>query len=302
MKALVISGGGSKGAFAGGVAQYLLEENKCKYDMFIGTSAGALLIPLLSIGKIKALYDVFTSISQSDIFNVNPFVIHKENGIYKTRINHLGTIKMFLEGKKTFGESHNLRNLIKNILTEEDFIEIKNSETDVVITVANLTRMLLEYKSVKECSYDDFCDWMWGSSNVVPFMSLLEKDGFEYADGGLGDIVPVSKAIAMGATEIDVIILDTERRSIKNPPVRNAMELTIRAFDFMLNQIENDDLLIGRMEGVQNNVQLNIYQPPENLTNNSLIFDSGKMKEWWAYGLKYAREIGPSCKQIKPTE
>ena len=301
MKALVISGGGSKGAFAGGVAQYLIEESKNKYDMFIGTSAGALLIPLLSIGKIQALYNVFTSITQSDIFNVNPFVIHKENGIYKTKINHLGTIKMFLEGKKTFGESRNLRNLIKNILTNEDFIKIKDSEVDVVNTIANLTRILLEYKSIKECSYDDFCDWMWGSSNVVPFMSLLEKNGFEYADGGLGDIVPVSKAIAMGATEIDIIILNTEKRSIKNPPVRNAMELTIRAFDFMLTQIESDDLLIGRMEGIQNNVQLNIYQPPENLTNNSLIFDAVKMKEWWAYGLKYARENSPTYKQIKST-
>lgn len=301
MKALVISGGGSKGAFAGGVAQYLIEESNNKYDMFIGTSAGALLIPLLSIGKIKALYDVFTSISQSDIFNVNPFVIYKENDIYKTRINHLGTVKMFLSGKKTFGESYNLRNLIRKILTNEDFLKIKNSVPDVVITVSNLTTMLLEYKSIKESSYDDFCDWMWASSNVVPFMSLLQKNGFEYADGGLGDIIPVSKAIEMGATEIDVIILNREKRNIKNPSVKNAMELTIRAFDFMLNQIENDDLLIGRMEGIQNNVHLNIYQPPETLTNNSLIFDPIQMKAWWAYGLKYARENGPSFKKIKPT-
>ena len=40
MRALVISGGGSKGAFAGGVAQYLLEEKKKEYDLFIGTSTG----------------------------------------------------------------------------------------------------------------------------------------------------------------------------------------------------------------------------------------------------------------------
>ena len=40
MRALVISGGGSKGAFAGGVAQYLLEEKKREYDLFIGTSTG----------------------------------------------------------------------------------------------------------------------------------------------------------------------------------------------------------------------------------------------------------------------
>ena len=39
--ALVISGGGSKGPFAGGVAQYLIEETKHHYDLFLGTSTGA---------------------------------------------------------------------------------------------------------------------------------------------------------------------------------------------------------------------------------------------------------------------
>lgn len=36
MRAMVISGGGSKGAFAGGVAQYLIEELNYKYDIFFG--------------------------------------------------------------------------------------------------------------------------------------------------------------------------------------------------------------------------------------------------------------------------
>ena len=45
MRALVISGGGSKGAFAGGVAQYLMQENGCEYDILIGSSTGSLLIP-----------------------------------------------------------------------------------------------------------------------------------------------------------------------------------------------------------------------------------------------------------------
>ena len=54
-RALVISGGGSKGAFAGGVAQYLMEENKRDYDIFIGTSTGSLMVSHLAIGKIKEL-------------------------------------------------------------------------------------------------------------------------------------------------------------------------------------------------------------------------------------------------------
>lgn len=35
MRALVISGGGSKGAFAGCVAQYLMEREKHNYDLFL---------------------------------------------------------------------------------------------------------------------------------------------------------------------------------------------------------------------------------------------------------------------------
>lgn len=300
MKALVISGGGSKGAFAGGIAQFLIDDCKKQYDLFIGTSAGSLLIPLLSLGEIKKLHDIFTSVTQADIFNVNPFIIHKKkNGEYKTKINHLGIVKMFLQRKKTFGESLNLRNLIGQILTKEDFLKIKTGGPDVVVTVANLTTMQVEYKLAKNCSYYDFCDWMWASSNVVPFMSLLQKNNTEYADGGLGNIVPVSHAIKMGATEIDVIILKAEMHLVKNPPVRNALELTERAFDFMLNQIQMDDLLIGQMEGVQKNVRLNIYQPPQILTTNSLIFDPQKMKEWWRYGLKYAREKNPSYQLIE---
>jgi NTE family protein len=37
---MVISGGGSKGAFAGGITEFLLDECGYKYDMFIGTSTG----------------------------------------------------------------------------------------------------------------------------------------------------------------------------------------------------------------------------------------------------------------------
>ncbi|MEO9209572.1 MAG: hypothetical protein ABI208_00660, partial [Ginsengibacter sp.] len=85
------------------------------------------------------------------------------------------------------------------------------------------------------------------------------------------------------------------KRQIKNPPVRNALELTERAFNFMVNQIQIDDVTIGRMEGIQKDIILNFYQPPQTLTDNSLIFDPVKMKEWWNIGLQYARENSPDC-------
>lgn len=297
MRALVISGGGSKGAFGGGIAEYLIKECRNKYDLFLGTSVGSLLIPLLSIGEIDRLKTVFTTITQNDVFNTHPFIVTKNNGEFRTRINHFGIVKMFFKGKKTFGESENLRRLIRKTITKDDFKRMQDNESDVIVTVSNLSCNSVEYKSLNECTYLDYCDWIWASASVVPFMSLVEKNGFEYADGGMGNIVPVYEAIMRGATEIDVILFKSDKRVLVKP-ARNALEITGRVFDFMLNQIESGDIILAKCEGIHRKVQLNFFQPQEELTINSLIFDPVQMTRWWEQGFKYAKTQGPSCKNL----
>ena len=298
MKALVISGGGSKGAFAGGLAEYLITVQKREYKIFIGSSTGSLLVPLLAIGKLGKLKTVFTSVTQEDIFNNCPFIIKKVNGVYKTSINHWGILKMFFKKKKTFGESENLRKLISYAITEPDFEEIQNLQHEVIVTVSNLITMTTEYKDSKECTYDDFCEWIWASTSLVPFMSLIEKNGFEYADGGMGDVIPIYHAIQKGATDIDVIVLKTDHSLQNRYPVRNAFDLTTRVFDFMLRQIGTDDITIGRLEGLSKNIKLNFYHPPEDLTTNSLIFDPEQMKQWWDQGFAVGKENNPESRVI----
>ena len=74
MRALVISGGGSKGAFGGGVAQYLLREKFCKYDILIGSSTGSLLIPHLALGEVEKIYDIYTKGLISKILFISTLV------------------------------------------------------------------------------------------------------------------------------------------------------------------------------------------------------------------------------------
>ena len=169
------------------------------------------MVPLLSIGETDKLKKVFTTVTQEDIFNNSPFIIKKINGKFKTSINHLGIIKMFLKRKKTFGESENLRLLIRDTITQTDYERIQSLTGEVIVTVSNLSTMIVEYMAAKDCSYDDFCDWIWASTSLVPFMSLVTKNGYEYADGGMGDIVPIYHAIQKGATDIDIIVLKTGR-------------------------------------------------------------------------------------------
>ena len=176
---------------------------------------------------------------------------------------------------------------------------MKKNSSDVLVTVSNLSANVVEYKRLKDYGYQDYCEWIWASSNMVPFMSLLEKNGSEYADGGFADLVPITEAIYRGAEEIDVIVLKSDQVKHEKKLSRNALELTTRAFDFMLDQISNDDIVIGNLEGKRRQVKINFYRPQTVLTDNSLIFKPELMKEWWQEGYDYAKLNNPACQCIE---
>src|SRR6056297_178910 len=155
MRALVISGGGSKGAFAGGVAQYLIQEEGKEYDLFLGTSTGSLLIPHLAMGNIDKVYEIYTNVNQRKIFSINPFVVKRKEGREYVTINYFNMFWQFVRKKRTFGESQNLRKHIKRNFSEEDFSKLKNQVEDVVVTVSNLSKNRVEYKSINDFTYDD---------------------------------------------------------------------------------------------------------------------------------------------------
>lgn len=299
MKALVISGGGSKGAFAGGVAEYLIEEKGKNYDLFLGTSTGSLMVSHLALGKLLELKAIYTTVSQRKIFSNNPFIVRTVHGEKVVSVNHLNTLWNFINGRRTFGESKNLRKFIKKYITEAYFNRIVNSDKDVIVTVSNLTTNQVEYKSIKDCNYLDFCDWIWGSCNYVPFMSVLQKDNFEYADGGFGCIVPIQEAIRRGAKEVDVIILETEVAQTNRLPSKNPFSLMSSVFSFMLDHVERHNVSIGKLEATQKDVQLNLFYTPTVLTTNSLVFNKKLMKKWWHYGYIHAQKQDLQMNKLK---
>ncbi len=288
MKALVISGGGSKGSFAGGVAQYLIEKEGRNYDMFLGTSTGSLLIPHLAANDIKKLYTIFTNVKQKHIFSVNPFVQRKKEGREYVSINFINSMWQFIKRKRTFGESKSLKRNIRRNFTEEEYNLIKKTREDVVVTVSNLSKNQVEYKSIRDYSYEEFCDWIWISCNYVPFMSLAIRDGYEYADGGLGCVIPIREAIQRGTTEIDAIVLESEHMEQQKVLGKNPFSLMISLFGHLLNQVEKHDVTIGKLAAKNKNVKLNLYYTPTQLTENSLIFSKSLMESWWKQGYQYA--------------
>jgi predicted patatin/cPLA2 family phospholipase len=290
MRALVISGGGSKGAFAGGVAQYLMQENGCKYDILIGSSTGSLLIPHLALGEVNKIYTIYSNVNMRSIFDISPFVVKNKNTPNETvSINHLNVFKQFLKGKRTFGESHKLLEYIKENFSVAEFVLLKSTACEVVVTVTNLTKNEVEYKSIKDFDYDDFCEWIWISCNYIPFMSLATKNGFEYGDGGFSSLVPIREAINRGATEVDVVILETEVQIQPRKIGKNPFSLMIDLFQTLLTQVEKHNITIGKLAAKNKNVKLNLYYTPTQLTDNALIFNHERMKDWWHKGYEYAQ-------------
>lgn len=290
-RALVISGGGSKGAFAGGVAEYLIKHQNREYDIFVGSSTGALIVPLLCANNIDQLKKYYTSITQEDIYSINPFRIKTlKDGSIKTKINFYNVVRMMLKRKKTFGETQKLRETIRSFFTEEDFKIAQATQKKVIVTVSNLSKDMVEYKYISDCSYEDFCDWIWASTCWVPFMSMAEKNGFEYVDGGFGNYIPIEEAIHNGAQEVDVIVLRPQNVNKLHNTARNAFEVLTKSMWFMLDQIVQYDLLIGYYQSKFNNeVNVNFIFTPYELTEHSYYFDPKKMKEWWQLGFDHIK-------------
>ncbi|WP_366513503.1 hypothetical protein [Sediminibacterium sp.] len=191
---------------------------------------------------------------------------------------------------------------MKNSISPEDFEMIGKLNKKIIFTVSNLTEQTVDYIHSNDCSNEDFCNWAWASTNFVPFMSVFEKNGCQYADGGFGNHIPIYCAMGNNACEVDVIILENEHPVHKQPLERNAFSLLLKTINFMATQISIKDVMIGKLMGLNRKVDIRMYYTPRQLTENFLIFDPEQMSQWWEEGYQYARNNEPVCYCHQPEE
>ena len=284
MKAVVISGGGAYGAYGAGTLAAL---NK-KYDLISGVSTGALMAPLVALQDWDRLEDAYTTTSQYSIFDGywgNPF---KKNGNV-----HVGkAILKVITGKKSLGSTLNMRKHIDKYLTEYDFNKIIRNKQEVIVA-AQRTDMwppnVVHFK-LSEYLVDDFKDWMWASANVPLLTSIVYKNTGEWSDGGLTEIASVSKALEMGATEVDVIMHKTKPRKIayEKENVNNLWHYMFRIIKIMRNEIERNDLDYAIKVAELKKAKLTVYWMDKYPNESAMIFNKKSMREYWDNGYKTA--------------
>lgn len=307
-RVLVISGGGAKGAWGGGLAQYLVEERGHDYKFVVGASTGSLLAPLIALEEFDALEEAYTSITDKDIFNVLPY---KTKGPKRGQIRGTNALMRILTGKKTLGESKNLRKTIKKFYPPNLYERLRDSEKDQIITVVNLTEDRTEYKSVSDNQYDyeQIVDWMWASASVPMFMSLYKTknaDGVRqfYVDGGIKEGVPLQKGLELACNEnlshIDIIIHNTlDPKSDNGLESGGVMKFLTRTIELFLTEIRKNDLTTASRESLtikalncnsplaENDLTITYYfmtKEDINIISNELLFSPTEMKKLWQNG------------------
>lgn len=253
-KALVISGGGCKGAYAVGVLNFLksrpdsFANNRFSFDIYFGTSTGALIVPLASIGDMDQLVKFYQPASAPNLV-----VMQDAMGLF-------GTGHLF--------NSFNLDTLVDTVFNTDRFNQIIGSGKQVGFSAVCLQTGELRmfntqplaakpphYTTQRIGSRNDFVDAILASAhqpfffNPVKIRSAPADPPRHYVDGGVREYAAIQVALDAGAEEILAILLSPETpnsmNDLKSTDLISVLQRTIDIFsdDVNLNDVRVPDLV-----------------------------------------------------------
>lgn len=198
-RAIVLSGGGGKGAYQIGVWK-ALRKLHIKYDIITGTSVGALNGAFMVQKDYKNALKVWKNMSFKSVYNKDI----KED--LSTKEGKKELVSMYAKGiviDKGM-DVENLENLLLKYLDEN---KVRKSKIDYGLITFNLTTLKAMTYVKKDIPKGKLKDYMMASATCYPVFKKKEIDKNIYIDGGVYDNLPINLAISMGANQIIAIDL-----------------------------------------------------------------------------------------------
>lgn len=225
MRALVLSGGGVKGAYEAGAVRYLMGELEHRYSMVAGVSAGALNAAFLcqyEVGDEKkaaaGLSKLWDEIDTSKVWK-RWFPWGKLHGVW---------------GESAL-DSRPLHRLVRKRLDRD---MLASSGRKLRVGSVNVRGEYRVFREDEDCIVDAVL-----ASSAVPALFLpvgIEKG--TWVDGAIREDTPVGVAIDAGADEIDVVV--TSPKGAIFPPLDDptAIEILLRTIDILADEVMEGDL------------------------------------------------------------
>lgn len=266
--AIVLSGGGAKGAIQFGMLKYIIEQG-IKPHVIYGTSVGSLNSAGYTFRGIAGLEKIWAGIkSRSDVF--------------KFRFRSL----LLLSSGLFYADP--LRKLLETNTTGKP-------RCDSYSCKVNIETGEIKYTHCSEPDYADSCV----ASASIP--SLCEDvDG--WIDGGVREQTPLKKAIDDGATKIIVILCNPIKKNPDYVKKSNWVKNLLRSTDLMAHEVFLDDIRTcmyyneSKEEG-KRDIMIEVYAPDE-LPLDSLDFNQNKIQPAIKYGYEQAKKGAVSLDKI----
>jgi len=292
-RALVLSGGGSKGAFQVGVLNHLIEDVGLEYDIVTGVSVGALNAAIMSqfdVGRSREALECLESIWSERI--------RGNHSVYRKR--HLGWLRVFWA--PSYFDSSPLHELVYDCVDGPSHLR---STRLVRVAAVSLDDGELTFVGNDA---PDFREWVIASAAFPIFLNPVEINGHRWVDGGIRSVTPLGEAIRLGADEIDIIMCSDPRvvrpwsappPSRKNPFTRGAFPATLlRVLDIYSDQIMDADISVAcaknqlsQLNPKYKHVKMNIIAPSTKLTSNVLSFNHEDIMRMMKLGYDAARSL-----------
>jgi NTE family protein len=206
--ALVLGGGGARGAYEIGVWQ-ALREMDMKIHIVSGSSVGAINGAMVAQGTFETAVNLWKEIKTEMVLDPT---IPKRNP--------------------------SPLNLLLNQYIDED--KIRKSSIEFGLVTLELPSIISRSFFLEDIPYGKLVDYIIASSSLFPAFRAADINNTKYVDGGYFDNLPVNSALLKGATNVIAVDLETAG-IVQKEPLKKAENLTLISCKWDLGSIMTFD-------------------------------------------------------------
>lgn len=296
-KALVLSGGGAKGAFQVGVLEVFYEHGY-EFDVLSGVSVGALNGAMVATRQFNELRNLWKTIHKSDVLRSRSFgEVIQQYILYKMGISN---------APRGINSLTPLKRLLSNYLYGQE-LQIPFHFGFVTLESGHYVKATIRREGHR-IDEDDILRIL--ASSAIPFQ-FEPVDFYDQTlvDGGIRNVSPIAQVLPYTPDEIVIIPTNPLDCRQEEKEVNDILEIGKRAIDVMLDEIFIEDInrfvQINRLVG-QASLQGATLEKPDNTPykfinarivaphktlGDSLDFDKDILQYRYAKGRERAREV-----------
>ena len=218
--ALILSGGGARGAFQVGAEKYARDVKGYHWDIIAGVSVGALNGAMLAMHRYPRLMEIWNTISNEQV--------------YTGGFNLLSLVRLLFGAKSFYGNAP-LQKLMQREFEAGRVIDDLHVGAVSLISgeYVQFTKESLELAKAILASAS--IPVVWPPVDVAPDRTAM-------VDGGVRNITPVGDVLALEPDEIVIINCSPEQPPVMPQAPVNVLSIGIRALDIMQNEIFINDM------------------------------------------------------------